>query len=166
MIREQVKPDQSGNTMKLVKVIGAVSLLAGTLDILAAVIQTLVLGGSPVKMLQYIASGVFGAESFSGGSSFAAMGLAFHYVIALIWTSIFFLLYPKIKILAKTWVLSGLFWGLLIWGIMNLVVLPLSNVPQSPWNTPRAIIALLILIVAMGLPISYLAHRFYRNDKT
>jgi hypothetical protein len=166
MIREQVKPDQSGNTMKLVKVIGAVSLLAGTLDILAAVIQTLVLGGSPVKMLQYIASGVFGAESFSGGNSFAVMGLAFHYVIALIWTSIYFLLYPKIKILSKNWVLSGLFWGLFIWGIMNLVVLPLSNVPQSAWNTPRAIIALLILIGAMGLPISYLAYRFYSNDKT
>jgi hypothetical protein len=165
MIREQVKPDQSGNTMKLVKVIGVAFLLAGTLDILAAVIQTLVLGGRPVKMLQYIASGVFGTESFSGGGSFAIIGLVFHYVIALIWTSIFFLLFPKIKILSKNWVLSGLFWGLLIWAAMNLVVLPLSNVPQSPWNTSRAIIALLILIVAMGLPISYLAHRFYSNDK-
>lgn len=147
--------------MKVIKAIAITTLLAGTLDILAAIIQTLVAGGSPVKMLRYIASGIFGTQAFSGGTPFAVMGLAFHYTIALIWTAIFFTLYPAIRKTSKNWALWGFLWGLFIWAFMNLVVLPFSNVPPSPWDTHRALIALLVLIAAMGMPISYLAYRYY-----
>lgn len=151
--------------MKVIKAIGITTLIAGTLDLVAAIFQTVVAGGSPLKMLQYIASGIFGPPSFSGGAPFAVMGLAFHYMIALIWTAIFFILYPAIRIFSNNWVFGGLLWGLFIWAIMNLVVLPVSNVPPSPWDTPRALIALLVLISAMGMPISYLACRFYRKEE-
>jgi len=160
-----LKADPSVNDMKVIKAIGITSLVAGTLDLLAAIIQTLVAGGSPVKLLQYIASGIFGPQSFSGGAPFALMGLAFHYMIAMIWTAIFFILYRAIRMFSNNCVFGGLLWGVFIWAIMNLVVLPLSNVPTSPWDTPRALIALLVLISAMGMPISYLAYRFYRKEE-
>lgn len=150
--------------MKVIKAIGFTTLIAGILDLVAAILQTLVAGGNPGKMLRYIASGIFGHPSFSGGAHFAAMGLAFHYMIALIWTAIFFILYPAIRKFSKNWVFGGLLWGLFIWIIMNLVVLPLSNVPPSQWDILRALIALLVVISAMGMPISYLAYRFYRIE--
>ena len=160
-----LKVDPSVKDMKVIKAIGITTLVTGTLDLVAAIIQTLVAGGNPEKMLQYIASGVYGPQSFSGGAPFAVMGLAFHYMIALIWTAIYFILYPSIRMFSNNWVFGGLFWGLSIWAIMNLVVLPLSNVPQSPWDTPGSLIASLVLIAAMGMPLSYLAYRFYRKEE-
>jgi hypothetical protein len=44
---------------------------------------------------------------------------------------------------------------------MNRVVVPLSNASVSPFNLKQAIIAALILITAIGLPLSFIAHRFY-----
>ena len=67
-------------------------LLAGTLDILTAILYYV--GPSTaraVTLLQGIASGLLGAEAFSGGLATAALGLTLHYFIALIWTFVFFM---------------------------------------------------------------------------
>ncbi|MGE5859094.1 MAG: hypothetical protein ACM34J_00975 [Ignavibacteria bacterium] len=66
------------------------TLLAGSLDISAAFINSLVRAGTgPVKVLQYIASGLLGPEAFSGGWMTAFFGLASHYFITFVWTSCF-----------------------------------------------------------------------------
>ena len=44
---------------------------------------------------------------------------------------------------------------------MNLVVVPLSNAPKTPFNVLNAIQAMGILIVCIGLPISILANKYY-----
>ncbi len=73
------------------------ALLVGTLDGLSAVVQYLINGGSDIsKVFQFIASGVFGNAAFSGGTTMALYGVVFHYIIALVWVILFFLLYPKI----------------------------------------------------------------------
>jgi uncharacterized membrane protein YagU involved in acid resistance len=150
---------------RLPQIILFAGLLTGTLDILAAIIQTYLHGGNPVKMFQYIASGVFGEKSFAGGLTYAFYGLAFHYAIAFAWTIFFFLIYPKMKFLRRNRLLAGMGYGAFIWIIMNLAVLPLSNVPQSPFHFPRAVTGMLILMAAIGLPLSYLASRFFSTDK-
>ena len=81
---------------KLATVIVITGLLAGTLDILAAVIRyTIRTGNSPVRLLEFIASAVFGREeAFSGNAMMGIWGLFFHYLIAFTWTIVFFLAYP------------------------------------------------------------------------
>src|SRR2546430_17038603 len=57
-------------------------LLAGILDLTSAIVITLYYHGSVTRMLQGIASGALGKAAFDGGASTAALGDAFHFLIA------------------------------------------------------------------------------------
>jgi uncharacterized membrane protein YagU involved in acid resistance len=139
-------------------------LLAGTLDITAAIIQFCIpTPRNPVRIFEFIASGVFGTSAFSTGPVMAFLGLVFHYFIAIAWTSVFFTLYPRIPWLAHNKVLGGLLYGIIVWLMMNLVILPLSNVPHFPIRFPQALIGVAILMIAIGLPISLRASKYYSN---
>lgn len=137
-------------------------LLVGLLDGTAAIINYLVKGGKhPEKIFNFIASGVFGKDGLSGGTTMMAWGILFHLLIAFTWALFFFLLYPKIKVMRKNWIITGIVYGLFIWIVMNRIVLPLSNTPSIPFKINAAIIAALILIIAIGLPLSFIAYKQY-----
>lgn len=141
-------------------------LIAGTLDILCAFAQFYIrTGKSPVVVLKFIASGVFGKAALAGGTEMALLGLLFHFVIAFTWTVIFFQSYPQIPLLAKNKIAGGIAYGFVIWLVMTRVVLPLSNTPKIPFNAVQAIIGIVILMFAVGLPISFIVSRFYSVDK-
>jgi hypothetical protein len=140
-------------------------LLVGTLDILAASIQTLINGRNPVGMLKFIASGVFGKAAFSESNEFAFYGLFFHYVIAMGWTVLFFTLFPKLKFLSKNKILTGFVYGVFVWVCMSRIVLPLSSTPPLPFSIAGAIKSALILVVAIGLPLSFIASRYYSHGE-
>jgi hypothetical protein len=145
-----------------VKVMLLSGALVGTLDILSALIYTYLLTGkNPVRVFPYIASGVFGKKALSGDRSMIIAGLLFHYLIAFIFTIVFFLLYPQLKRYFKNWIVLGVIYGVAIWCIMNLIVVPLSNTPPPTWKPVRMFINMLILIAAIGLPLSFIARRSY-----
>ncbi|MES2416974.1 MAG: hypothetical protein V4541_02240 [Bacteroidota bacterium] len=134
--------------------------MVGTLDILAAFIQYFIkTQKNPIAVLKFIASGVFGSDAFTGGNKMALFGLVFHYFIALLFTLIFFWLYPQIKLLIKNKIVMGVIYGSFIWIIMQFVVLPLSNAPALKITFQGAIIAVLTLILCIGIPLSFLAAR-------
>jgi hypothetical protein len=146
----------------ILSVIILTGLLAGTLDGTAAVLQYVLLsGGSPARVFFYIASGWFGRAAFSAGKSVALWGILFHYLIAFAWTILYFVVYPKIKLLLKNTFLNGIAYGLFIWLVMNLIVLPLSNVPPSHFTTFRALMGIGILMICVGLPIAWMTARHY-----
>lgn len=146
-------------TTNPVKRILWIGLLAGTLDIVTAVI---VYKANPIQLCQFIASGAVGRDlAFSGGLGMAMLGLLIHYIIAIVWTAIFFLLYPKIRAWLKNKYVVGFLYGVVVWLVMNLVVLPLSQIPRGPFNLTQALIGMAILIAMVGLPISILTHRYY-----
>jgi len=53
-------------------------LIVGTMDITSAIIITLARGGTIMRLMQFIASGVLGKQAFQGGLPIAALGLALH----------------------------------------------------------------------------------------
>jgi hypothetical protein len=135
-------------------------LLVGTLDITAATVNYWIGGGrQPVSIFVYIASGVFGPRAFEIGTPMAWWGLFFHYLIAFIWTALFFLVYPRIKFLSNNWIVTGVLYGAFIWLIMNRVVLQIALTPKGPFKLTGAIINCLILIAMIGLPLAYIARR-------
>ena len=137
-------------------------LLAGTLDITCALVQYyLQTGNNPEVVLKFIASGVFGPAALKGDIPFALYGLLFHYLIAFTWTIFFFLIYPKIPVLSRNRILSGCGYGFFVWVVMTRIVVPLSNTPKIPFNLGRAVIAVLILMFAIGMPISFLINKYY-----
>jgi hypothetical protein len=142
------------------------ALIAGTLDILSACVYfTIVTDGQPLSHLfAYISSGVFGRDAFGGHPAMPWWGLLFHYIIAFIWTFIFLLIYPKIPDLRKYPVATGLVYGFIVWSLMQFVVLPLSHVPHGPLRLTHALINIAILMVMIGLPLSFIARRYYTKD--
>lgn len=146
-------------------IIALTALIAGALDIAAAMLNYFIATGkNPLLVLQFIASGIFGKAAFAGGVLMPAYGLIFHFCIASIWTALFFIAYPAVRIAAKNWILSGIVYALFVWGAMTNVVLPFSNVPQQPFEIDKAILAVAILILCIGLPISFSAKRFYSRQ--
>ncbi|MBL7852105.1 MAG: hypothetical protein JNN04_14480 [Cyclobacteriaceae bacterium] len=139
-------------------------LVVATLDILAAIVQTLAGGGNLSRLGQYIASGVFGRSAFEGGVTYALMGYVFHYGIAFGWTALFYVVYPRVNLLHRNWVITGVGYGMFVWFMMNRVILPLSNVPQGPFDLARATLACTILIVAIGLPLAWMSSRGRNRD--
>lgn len=139
-------------------------LIVGTLDILSACLQFfLTTGKSPVVIFPYIASGIFGNAAFNSGSKMILVGLILHYLIAMTFTLVYFLIYPSIRLLAEKPLLAGAVYGLLIWTIMSQLVIPLSAITERPFKLIPALIAAGILMVAIGIPLAYMARRFYRN---
>ena len=142
------------------------TLLAGTLDICAAFIQAYSTNKIlPITILKYIAGGVFGKNAFTGGYDMAAFGLLFHFIIVFVCALIFFLLYPKLKFLKYNVVLNSLLIALVAWAVTNLVIMPLSKLPKGNFDLSRAAIAVAILFVCIGLPISLMAKKYYAASK-
>ena len=84
------------------------------------------------QILQGIASGLLGAQAFQGGNATAALGLALHYLIAFVWTIVFYMLAKNIRVLTRWPLIVGPLYGTFVWLVMNLVVLPLSHVHAPP----------------------------------
>src|SRR5262245_31456269 len=101
-------------------------LTAGVLDIADAFIVTTINGGTPVRVLQTIASGVLGRESYQGGAASAALGLVLHFVIAFSAASAFFLISRLLPAVLRRPVVSGMTFGLGVWAFMYYVVLPIT----------------------------------------
>lgn len=139
-------------------------LLAGTLDAMAASIQFyLVTGKDPRKVWKFVASGALGNKAITGGDDMVAWGLLFHYLIALSFTLFFFFLYPRIRIAAKNFLITGIIYGLFVWVIMNRVVVPLSQAPKIPFVPLKALIAATILVVCIGIPIAGMTKTYYKD---
>jgi uncharacterized membrane protein YagU involved in acid resistance len=138
-----------------------IGLVAGTLDITENLVFNFFRGITPSRVFQYIASGLIGIESFRSGWSSVALGVAIHYVIAFTWTGIFFIAAVNLPPLNRRPILSGVVYGLIVYLVMNLIVLPLTRIPHPPAAVTIAsrINAVLALIVCIGLAVSLLTRR-------
>jgi hypothetical protein len=73
-------------------------------------------------------------------------------------------MYPRLRILQKNKYIIGVVYGIVIWAFMNLVVLPLSNTPKAAsasFNFLQTIKAMSYIIFFVGIPIVWLANRYY-----
>ncbi len=142
-------------------VIVKIGLIAGTLDITYNLIFNAFRGITPKMVFQYIASGLIGTRAVRGGIASVAFGVVLHYLIALIWTTVFYAASRRLTILWRRPVISGLVYGAAVYLFMNLVVLPLSAVPhvRSAMTMASRINGVLALLLCIGLTISLLMRR-------
>jgi hypothetical protein len=140
-------------------------LIAGTLDILSAFIYYYIKSGKTnfLVIFKFIASGIFGKAAGDGGTDMILAGFILHYAIAFSFTVFFFWLYPKVNVMSKNRIVTGVVYGLFVWALMNLVVVPLSNTVHRPFKIEGVLINMGILIVCIGLPLSFIANAFFRK---
>lgn len=137
-------------------------LIVGLLDAIAACVNAYLQRGiTPIGVFRYVASGVFGKEASKGGLGIAALGLLFHFIIAIGWTSLFFVAFNKLKVLQLNKIYVGLGYGIVVWLGMNFVVLPLSNVPPLVYRLVPTVIMIGIHMFVIGLSISLLANQYF-----
>jgi hypothetical protein len=153
----------SASSVRPIRIIVIAGLVAGTLDITAAII---IYQLPPVRMFHHIASGAFGREAaINGGGLTAACGLFFHYFIAFSWTLLYVTLYPYIRKINAKFYVTGILYGPLIWLVMNCVVLPLSKIEMSRFDWNKMSLGMTILIFAIGIPIAWITEYYYRRTK-
>jgi len=142
------------STAKIIKT----GLLVGTLDIIAACLQFyLKTGRGPEPVLRYIASGAFGSGAFSGSSIMIFWGLFFHYLIAMSFTFLFFWLVKIFPSILKVKLITAVVYGIFMWVITQLVIVPLSKIPERFLTFSGAITAIGILIICIGIPLVWIA---------
>ena len=80
-------------------------------------------------MRQGIASGLLGRSSFQGGAARWILGLVLHFFIALSMTAYYYYTASrKLPFLKEYPLICGLFYGMALYLVMNLVVVPLSAI--------------------------------------
>src|SRR5471030_3155430 len=75
--------------------------IAGTLDIAFAFTFAGMHGASPLRVLQFIASGLLGRDSFAGGWWSGALGAACHYTILTVAASLYLVASLRLTALAR-----------------------------------------------------------------
>ncbi|MCD9187685.1 MAG: hypothetical protein LUM44_14795 [Pyrinomonadaceae bacterium] len=148
--------------MKIITIL-ITGLIAGTLDILAAIF--VLAGGNAVGVFKYIASGAFGKAAFDGGNEMVVWGAVFHYLIAMFWTGLFFLLYPQLSFLKRNKWLNAVVYGIIVWSVMNLLILPFTKIAPQIFTVSGVLKNIVILIICIGLPAALSADRFYKNER-
>ncbi len=138
------------------------TLIAGTLDILAAITMSLLNGRDPMAMLRSVASGPFPGAS-GWGPAGSALGLAVHFTLMAIMAAVFILAAARLRTLWEKPVLWGFLYGLGTYVVMNLIVVPLRFGTPLP-DRPMAILPQLAFhIVLVGIPIALVAARHFRS---
>ena len=153
------------NKSSATKTILLSGLVAGTLDILAAfsVYSVIMKVVTPAQILKGIAAVAFGKTIIGNETIMALLGLLFHFIIAYSFAAAYFFIYPYAKFLHYNKIISGLLYGIIVWAIMNLIVVPLFNGHHGPFILNAMLRAVTILMLCIGLPIAIITARYYKN---
>jgi hypothetical protein len=141
--------------------------IAGVLDMSGALLvySVIMQKTTAIRIMQGIASGVFGKDAYVGGTAMALYGLAFHFIIAYSFATFFFFIFPYITFLQRQKVIGGLLYGIFVWIVMNIIVLPLVFSRHLPSINSSAFIGAGILMVMIGLPVSLITHKYYTSNR-
>ena len=140
-----------------------IGLITGTLDGLAALLLNYKI--HPAIIFKFIASAAFGKAAFKGGAEMVAAGVIFHYLIAILFTNAFYLLYPFFKKGLKNAYLIAVLYGFTAWIIMNMGVIPITQKAFPVIKLSVLVSGIAILIVCLGLPIALIADRHLKQGK-
>lgn len=143
-----------GNSRKIV----LATLVAGTLDILSACVYTLIAGRAPINMLKGLASAILGNDAVKGGIGVALVGLLLHFAIMAVMAAFFVIGANRLLVLKARWLLAGIAYGVGLWAVMNLIVLPLrfGAHPFTPLGLAEQFFSHIVLV---GIPIAWFARR-------
>ena len=140
------------------RAIAITGLVVGAMDITSAFIIAISRGSTVTRLLQFVASGLLGPRAFEGGAATAALGLMLHFVIAFGVVIVFFVVRQASALIRRHPVAAGVGYGLIVFAVMNLIVLPLSAA-RPRHSLTGDLIQIGIHMFVIGLPTSLLLRR-------
>ena len=137
------------------------TLIAGALDICAAMLSVQLRGIPAIQAVKGVAAGWLGREAFRGGLPVIALGFLSHFLIMSVVVLVFYFASRSLPALTKHWIPAGIAYGAAVYVVMSFIVVPLSAFPRSgPPSLANILQNLLIMIVCVGLPIAFITRRF------
>lgn len=141
----------------LLKPILAGGLIAGTLDMTAA----LILYGWAVP--RAIAAALLGRHALEGGVGVWVLGILLHYSVAFSAAAVYCFASLRLDFMKRHFVVCGMFYGIAVYLVMNFIVLPVSALHSAgPYKLYVLIQGLLIHMLIIGLPIAFSLRKFSR----
>ncbi|HKC41027.1 MAG TPA: hypothetical protein VKC15_15915 [Gemmatimonadales bacterium] len=135
-------------------------LVAGSFDITyACTFWYLKRGVLPSRVFQSVAAGLLGDASFTGGWRSAALGLALHYFIATSMAVTYYLFARRWSDLWEKPFVYGPIYGVLLYGIMNYIVVPLSAANPGSRNLLWVLLSIAVHALLIGTPCAVFARR-------
>lgn len=134
-------------------------LFSGALDIAAA---SLVFHVNPGRVLQAVAAGFYGRDSFSMGAASMVVGAAAQEAITVIAALLYCLAAERVSLLLRQWLACGLLYGAVCNLVMTFVVVPLSHAHTTPFGSYGFWVNLAINTALYGTPIAFTARRYLR----
>jgi hypothetical protein len=132
-------------------------LTVAALDALDALVFFTGIRGAPaMSSFQAIAAGLMGPAAFQGGVPTLLLGLALHLFNATCIVAVYVLASQKLAILTRRPVICGCVYGVLVYGVMNFVVIPLSALTAHV-HLPGLINGLLAHTLLVGIPSALFA---------
>lgn len=123
---------------------------AGILDLT----QACILFGRRVPLA--IAAGLLGRQAFHGGMGTYVLGIFLHFFIACSAAAIYYTASLRLAFLKEHPLVCGLFFGMAVEEVMNLIVLPLSALhARGPYELHDLILGVVVHMIVVGLPISF-----------
>jgi len=145
--------------MSLIRPIAIATAVAGTLDICAAMLVTLIYGRHVEGMLRYVASGPFpGATGWGAGG--ALLGLAVHYALMALMAGLYLVAARELPGLRRSPLLWGVVYGVVTYLAMNLVVVPLRFGTGFPPSLIGFATQFSFHVLLVGIPIALIAARY------
>jgi hypothetical protein len=149
-----------GTRSRSVRVILLGGIIAGVLDLIFAFLWYGPRGLSPMRILQSIASGLLGLDAYEGGAATASLGVALHFMILIVAAAIYYAASRRLALLRDQPVISGLLFGIAIWLVMNLIVVPWSAFPHEVTRTfasslPHIVNHMVLVGLPIGLAVRY-----------
>jgi hypothetical protein len=130
------------------------------LDGIAASVQFRLKGIKPLHVWQGVASGLLGERAFREGWVSGGFGVLLHFVIAFSAATVFVEACLQVPFLARAYWISGPLYGVIVFLMMNLAVVPLSRRPERPASSEVIFVQLIIHVLFVGMPIAMAANRF------
>ncbi len=135
-------------------------LAVGILDAFDAIFFFGSRGVSPLRIFQSVASGLLGHASYEGGVPTALLGVVCHFTVALCIATVYVAASRRWQLLARRPLPCGLLFGVIAYGVMNWVVLPLSAATHGGGTPPLPVLVNGVLghALLVGLPPAWFAH--------
>ena len=140
------------------KPIAIATAVAGTLDILFAMILTVLFGREIGNMLRYVGSGPF-PSAMDMDTAGAIIGLLVHFSLMALMAAVLMLFARHRPQARDKPVILGVVYGLITYAVMNLIVVPLRFDAPLPPSALSIATQLFAHIVLVGIPMALIAAR-------
>jgi hypothetical protein len=147
------------------KPIAIATLVSGTLDILFAILLSLLRGGDPANMLRFVASGPC-PQATDMGTAGAILGLVVHFSLMAIMAAVFMVTVRTKPELLRKPVIAGIGYGMVTYVVLDLIVLPLrfpAAWPPKPMSIATQLFAHIMLV---GILMALIGSRYLKAKPT